>query len=70
MEKIDELIRVLSDRDVVMRSQVARGNLICKICEKPARSFRTPFAELEYSISAICQACQDYFFIDVTGEGH
>ena len=67
MDRIDELIRVLSDRDVVMRSQIARGSHTCKICEKPARSFRTPCAELEYSISAICQACQDYYFLDETG---
>ena len=67
MDRIGELIRALSDREVMMRSYVARVNHTCKICEKPATSFRTHFAEIEYTISAICQACQDYYLLDRTG---
>ncbi len=62
MDRLQELIGALSDKDVLSRSYAAKHNHVCKICAKPARSFRTPFSELEYSISSICQACQDYYF--------
>ena len=62
-DRIEELIDVLSDKDVISRSYAAKLNKTCKICGKPAIDFRTPFSELEYSISSICQVCQDYFFI-------
>ena len=64
MDRIQELIRVLSDEEVVLRSRYAKGNRTCKICGGTARSFRTPFSRLEYDISAICQDCQDYYFLD------
>lgn len=64
MDRIRELIRVLSDNDVIRRSYLAKSSHTCKICGKRAESFRTPFSELEYDISAICQACQDYYFLD------
>ena len=63
MERLQELIDVLDDESVVLRSQSARGRNICKICGRPAKGFRTPFARLEYSISCICQQCQDYYFL-------
>ncbi len=62
MDRIEELIGALSDKEVLLRSYAAKHNHVCKICTKPAKSFRTPFAELEYRISSICQACQDYYF--------
>lgn len=62
MDRIEELIGALSDKEVLLRSYAAKHNQLCKICAQPAKSFRTPFSELEYSISSICQACQDYYF--------
>jgi hypothetical protein len=62
MDRIEELIGALSDKEVLLRSYAAKHNHVCKICNRPAKSFRTPFSELEYSISSICQACQDYYF--------
>jgi hypothetical protein len=62
MDRLEELIGALSDKAVLSRSHAARHNHLCKICAKPADSFRTPFSKLEYSISSICQACQDYYF--------
>lgn len=62
MEKIRELIDVLEDQTVKSRSYLAKRDLVCKICGKSADTFRTPFSELEYRISAICQACRDYYF--------
>ena len=63
MDRLQELIGALLDKDVLLRSYAAKYSHLCKICAKPADSFRTPFAELEYSISSICQACQDYYFL-------
>jgi hypothetical protein len=63
MNRIQELIGVLADEAVIARSFNAKRDRTCKICGQSADHFRTPFAELEYSISSICQACQDYFFI-------
>ena len=62
MDRIKELIGALSDKEVLLRSYAAKHNQLCKICARPAASFRTPFSKLEYSISSICQACQDYYF--------
>ena len=63
MDRLRELIGVLDDQAVKSRSTLARSNLTCKICGNAADTFRSPFAELEYRISAICQACQDYYFL-------
>ena len=64
MDRIGELIRVLSEKEVGDRSLTAKGTRTCKICGKPADHFRSPLSELEYSISAICQACQDYYYLE------
>jgi hypothetical protein len=66
MDRIQELIDALSDTDIILKSQIARSHHRCKICDQPAYFFRTPFSELEYSISAICQACQDYYYLNGT----
>lgn len=34
----------------------------CKICGKPATMFRDPLSKHEYTISGMCQACQDKVF--------
>jgi hypothetical protein len=62
MHRVQELISVLSDKDVIERAETAKALKRCKICGKPAKSFRTPRSALEYSISVICQSCQDYYF--------
>ena len=62
MNRVQELISVLSEKDVNARASMAKAKRSCKICGEPALSFRTPRAELEYSISSICQSCQDYYF--------
>ncbi len=62
MDRLQELIGALSDEDVLLRSYMARHDHVCKICAKPANSFRMPLSKLEYSMSSICQACQDYYF--------
>jgi hypothetical protein len=64
MDRIQELIGALADKEVILRGRLAKASGMCKICNKPATFFRTPFSELEYSISAICQDCQDYYFMN------
>jgi hypothetical protein len=65
MDSLEELIGALSDKEILFRSHAAKHNHMCKICARPATSFRTPFSEFEYRVSSICQACHDcYFSID------
>jgi hypothetical protein len=63
MDRLHELISVLSDREVQARTFYARHICICKICQKPAKTFKSPFSEHEYRLSAICEECQNYFSI-------
>jgi hypothetical protein len=63
VEKIRELIGALSDEELIARSFIARRDRTCRIYGQPAEWFRTPFSELEYSLSSICQACRDYYFL-------
>ena len=62
MDRIQELIRTLTDDEVRSRAKIARAKQICKICGKPATSFRMPLARFEYNVSLICQSCQDYYW--------
>lgn len=62
MSKAQELISVLSEEEVIARASFAKATRVCKICGEPAIFFKTPREELEYSISMICQSCQDYYF--------
>ena len=64
MDRIGELIHALADKAVAERSRTAKETRTCKICGEPADHFRSPFSELEYSISSICQACQDYYYLE------
>ena len=40
----------------------AKAESICIICKEPAAYFQDQSSRLEYSISAICQNCQDSLF--------
>jgi hypothetical protein len=46
------------------RSDYARAKAqhTCIICSRPAVSFRDPSARFEYTVSALCQKCQDQLF--------
>lgn len=61
MKRLDELISSLTPK-VLSRSSTAKSTGTCKICRQPATEFRTALSRLEYSISAICQNCQDQFW--------
>jgi hypothetical protein len=38
----------------------------CTVCRKPAENFRDELSRKEYTISALCQHCQDEVFGDDT----
>ena len=40
----------------------ARAQGICVVCKSPAVAFRNALSEKEYSISGMCQRCQDSVF--------
>ena len=62
MSRTQELITVLANQEVIARATIAKAHNLCKICGKPATDFSTQRAAVEYSISMICQSCQDYYF--------
>jgi hypothetical protein len=64
MCRVQELISVLSDKDVKARAETAKAQQCCKICGKPAKSFKSELSAFEYSISLICESCQEYYFGD------
>jgi hypothetical protein len=59
---IIDLMEKVANEDYQMVYQEAKNSKICIICKKPADTFRDRSARLEYSISAICQICQDNLF--------
>jgi len=63
MDRLHELIAILSDKQVMDRTFQARQEQICKICQKPVAAFTNTFSEYEYSLSTICEDCQKYFGI-------
>ena len=62
MDRIQELIEILSDKAVQSRTFSAKANQKCKICGNPADSFHTPMAKFEYHLSIICEDCQNYYY--------
>lgn len=37
-------------------------NNVCSLCKKPADKFRDALSQKEFSISGLCQSCQDKVF--------
>ncbi|MFZ1202495.1 MAG: hypothetical protein WAO07_20195 [Desulfobacterales bacterium] len=61
MERTAELIRILSGPTMSARYAKARAARTCKICARPADDFRDKASAFEYTVSAICQNCQDKY---------
>jgi hypothetical protein len=40
----------------------AKARQTCIVCGRPAVRFRDPSARFEYTVSALCQQCQDQLF--------
>lgn len=58
METLDDILALLTPA-VLARSSAAKSTKTCKICTEPAIEFRSELSKFEYSVSAICQQCQD-----------
>jgi len=61
MEKLEELIRILSEPAIHSRHSKAKTTQTCKICGGSALFFRDAVSSFEYTVSAICQECQDKY---------
>ena len=61
MERLEELIKILSEPAMGARYSKAKTTQTCKICGKPALGFRDAVSSFEYTVSAICQECQDKY---------
>jgi len=61
---LQQLIDVLSKQDVQNRAFGAKDSNTCKICGGPAITFKSRFTEMEYKISAICEKCQEYYYLN------
>lgn len=63
MEKILELMEIVSRPNYDSDYSNAKAARACIRCRRPAREFRDGCSRLEYSVSALCQACQDEIFL-------
>ena len=61
VKKITELRQKLTKGDYQKNYTGAKATGSCIICGGPAKEFRDAAAKLEYTISALCQICQDEY---------
>jgi hypothetical protein len=57
-----ELVKICRSPDYKTKFLDSKTKGTCILCDMPARRFRDKSAELEYSISALCQTCQDTLY--------
>ena len=62
----DEIIRLFSHPSYKSQYSYAKATETCIKCKRPVGVFRDPSSRFEYGISALCQECQDQYFIDHT----
>jgi len=62
MTKLQIMLDLFSGPKYKGRYAIAKARTACILCGKPAREFRDAFARLEYSVSALCQGCQEECF--------
>jgi hypothetical protein len=67
MGRFDDLFAVFTSRDYKVRFLSARISSTCVVCLKPAVRFLTASSVLEYTVSALCQECQDRYFNKAEG---
>ena len=62
-EGIEELLKRVTGRD---RRESIRSD-ICNLCGEPAKDFHDDLSRKEYTISGMCQKCQDLAFVNDDG---
>ena len=45
----------------IKRTDALKSN-VCTFCKKPAETFKDALSRKEYSLTGMCQPCQDNFF--------
>ena len=60
-----ELIKTFSEESYKSEYTNAKANGTCILCGRPAKDFRNSSARLEYHVSALCQDCQDSYFMEL-----
>ena len=63
MARIEELIEICSKENYRTSYMKAKAESLCIRCGKRVEGFSNASARLEYSISALCQRCQDEIFL-------
>ena len=65
MSKHPLIVKLLDDVSSqafgIKRTDALKAKL-CTFCKKPAESFKDALSRKEYSITGMCQPCQDDFF--------
>jgi len=68
MDNLDRFINILS---ILKKGGSAGFSAIasrsCKICQQNIIAFRDSMSEFEYSVSGICQTCQDKYIYGKPG---
>ena len=62
---MQELIHILTDSRYPSKYACAKATGTCIRCGKPAKLFSDASARLEYSVSALCQCCQNGYFNEI-----
>ena len=62
MATLQELLDLFVEAKYKKRYATAKATGVCILCGKPAVVFRDSSARFEYSVSALCQSCQDECF--------
>lgn len=62
--KMNEFLDKLSQSMFGRKRRDCIEQQICTYCGKPAVSFKDELSKKEYSISGICQECQDGSFLE------
>lgn len=60
-EKSPELDKVITEIFGIDRIKTVKANK-CVFCGSPAEEFRNEISRREYTISGLCQICQDFTF--------
>jgi hypothetical protein len=58
-----EFMRFCKSPDYERKYLEAKTSNSCIFCNMPAKKFQDKSAKLEYSISALCQICQDNIYM-------
>jgi hypothetical protein len=62
MADLEQLQKILTGQDYRYRYQAAKAIGACILCGQRALLFRSASSQLEYSVSGLCQECQDRLF--------